>query len=201
LTRGVFVEGSPFGDGEHVGSERLTSANTPRETFGVWDGKWVAFALPGYGNAHSSSSPHANPELARTVPKIQHAAYALEATLIDDDRIPALHEDIDDLRSAPLLWLAPSVDGCVVGALGWSQSDEEIDIDRLIVAPDMHRRGVGSALVREVLQRAGNRRTVVSTGRDNIPAKAMYEQLGFARIEDEEIIPGLWVSRYRRTVR
>ena len=135
------------------------------------------------------------------MPKIQHAAYALEATLIDDDRIPALHEDIDDLRSAPLLWLAPSVDGCVVGALGWSQSDEEIDIDRLIVAPDMHRRGVGSALVREVLQRAGNRRTVVSTGRDNIPAKAMYEQLGFARIEDEEIIPGLWVSRYRRTVR
>ncbi len=144
-------------------------------------------------------TPCANPELARTLLKIQRAAYALEATLIDDDRIPALHEDVEDLRSAPLLWLAAYIDGRLVGALAWSENDEELDIDRLVVAPDMHRRGVGSALVREVLQRAGKRRAVASTGRDNSPAKAMYEQLGFTRTEDEEVIPGLWVTRYSRT--
>ena len=137
--------------------------------------------------------------LARTLLGIQHAAYALEATLIDDDRRPALHEHVEELRSAALLWLAAFVDRRLVGAVGWSENDEALDVDRLVVAPEMHRRGVGSALIREVLQRAGKRRTVVSTGRDNAPAKCMYEQLGFVRVEDEEVVPGLWVTRYSWT--
>jgi len=31
-----------------------------------------------------------------------------------------------------LLWLAASIDGRLVGALAWSQNDEELDIDRLV---------------------------------------------------------------------
>ncbi len=164
------------------------------------DGRWV-WRSPGHAERMRvlQVAPCANPQLARSLLKIQQAAYALEATLIDDDRIPALQEDVEDLRSAPLLWLAASIDVRLVGALAWSENDEELDIDRLVVAPDMHRRGVGSALVREVLQRAGKRRAVVSTGRDNTPAKAMYEQLGFTRAEDEQVAPGLWVTRYRWT--
>lgn len=131
--------------------------------------------------------------------EVQHVAYACEATLIDDDRIPPLHETVEDLRSAPLLWLAAFVDGRLVGAVGWSENDDGVDVDRLVVAPDMHRRGVGSALVREVLERAGQRRAVVSTGRNNTPAKTMYERLGFARVDDAEVIPGLWVTRYSWT--
>lgn len=58
--------------------------------------------------------PAADPELARTLLEIQHAAYAVEATLILDDRIPALHEDVEYLRCAPLL-LAAFADGRLVG--------------------------------------------------------------------------------------
>ncbi len=83
-----------------------------------------------------------------------------------------------------------------MGAVGWIETEEELDIDRLVVAPDVHRGGVGSALVREVLQRAGERRTIVSAGRDNVPAKVMYEQLRFGHGEDEGVIAGLWVTRY-----
>jgi len=144
-------------------------------------------------------APSADPELARTLLGIQRAAYALEATLIDDDRIPVLHEDVGDLQSAGLLWLAAFVDRRLVGAVEWRENDEELDVHRLVVAPEMHRRGVGSALIREILQRAGSRRTVVSTGRDNAPARSMYEQLGFVRVEDEEVVPRLWVTRYSWT--
>lgn len=140
--------------------------------------------------------PGAELELARKLLEIQHAAYAVEATLIGDARIPALYEDVDALRSAPLLWLAAFIGDRLVGAVGWTETQEEVDIDRLVVAPDVHRRGVGSALVREVVQRAGKRRTIVSTGRDNVPARTLYEQLGFGHGGDEEVIPGLWVTRY-----
>src|SRR4029077_195151 len=135
--------------------------------------------------------PSADPELARTLLGIQHAAYAVEAALIDDGRIPALHEDMEDLRSAALLWLAAIVDDRLVGAVAWSETDGLVDVDRLVVAPEMHRRGVGSALIRAVLQRAEKRPIVVSTGRDNPPATRMYEQLGFVRMDNNEVVPGL----------
>lgn len=130
---------------------------------------------------------------------IQHAAYQVEARLIDDDRIPALSEDVDGLRAAGLLWLTAFIDDRLVGAIGWTEDAKELDIDRLVVSPDSHRRGVGSTLVRQVLQRAGKRRVIVSTGRDNAPAKDLYERLGFARTAEAQVIPGLWVTHYQMT--
>ena len=141
-------------------------------------------------------NPGTDPELARTLLGIQQAAYALEAALIGDDRIPALHEDVEDLQSAELMWLAAFVDDRLVGALAWSENDQVFDIEKLVVAPDMHRRGIGSALIRDIRHRAGARHIVVSTGRDNTPAATMYRRLGFEQIEDQEVLPGLWVTRF-----
>ncbi len=51
-------------------------------------------------------SPLSNLELARALLGFQHAAYAVEAELIGDDRIPGLHESAEELQAADLLWLA-----------------------------------------------------------------------------------------------
>ena len=141
-------------------------------------------------------APADDGELARALLRVQHAAYAVEAMLIGDDRIPPLHEDLDDLRNAPLLWLAAFTGDAVVGAVAWTEDGAVVDIDRLVVAPDAHRQGVGSALVRAVVRRAAGRRTTVSTGRENALARRLYERLGFTCAADEEVIPGLWISRY-----
>lgn len=145
------------------------------------------------------AEPRDDLELAYVLLTIQHAAYALEAELIGDDRIPPLHENDDDIRSADLLWLVAFSGSRPIGAVGWSEDEEELDIDRLVVAPEMHRRGVGSMLVSAVLQRASKRRVIVSTGMKNSPAKSMYERLGFVKLDDVEVIPGLFVTRFRWT--
>ena len=141
-------------------------------------------------------TPADDGELARTLLRVQYAAYAVEAALIGDDRIPPLHEDLDDLRNAPLRWLAAFTCGALVGAVAWTEDRAGVDIDRLVVAPDAHRQGVGSALVRAVVRRAAGRRITVSTGRENTPARRLYERLGFTCAADEEVIPGLWITRY-----
>jgi ribosomal protein S18 acetylase RimI-like enzyme len=37
---------------------------------------------------------------------------------------------------------------------------------------------------------------VVSTGRDNVPARALYEGLGFTPQGEAEPVPGLWIVHY-----
>ncbi|WP_433515945.1 GNAT family N-acetyltransferase [Nonomuraea sp. CA-143628] len=128
---------------------------------------------------------------------VQHAAYAVEAKIIEDDRIPPLSETLDELRARPLRWVgAFDEDELLVGAVAWSETVDEVDIDRLVVDPAAHRRGVGRALVEEVMSRAGSRRIVVSTGRANAPARKLYERLGFEGLDEVEVIPGLWIANY-----
>ena len=141
-------------------------------------------------------APADDGELARDLLLLQRAAYAREAALIGDDRIPPLHEELEGLVGAPLRWVGAFTQGLLVGALGYHDAVDHLDLDRLVVAPAAHRRGTGSALVREALRRAGTRRALVATGRDNHPARALYERLGFTRAGDEEVLPGLWVTRY-----
>ncbi len=128
---------------------------------------------------------------------VQHAAYAIEAKIIGDDRIPPLSETLEELRARPLRWLGAFDEGeLLVGAVAWEETVDEVDIDRLVVDPGAHRRGVGRALVEEVMNRADGRRIVVSTGRDNAPARKLYERLGFAGLDEVEVIPGLWIANY-----
>ncbi|MGI5287255.1 GNAT family N-acetyltransferase [Nonomuraea polychroma] len=128
---------------------------------------------------------------------LQKAAYAVEAEIIKDDRIPPLHESLADLRAQPLRWLgAVDEDGRLAGAVAWEETVDEVDVNRLIVHPGALRRGIGRALVKEVLVRAGARRVVVATGRDNAPARRLYEGLGFVLTREVEVIPGLWIANY-----
>ncbi|WP_049576023.1 GNAT family N-acetyltransferase [Nonomuraea sp. SBT364] len=129
---------------------------------------------------------------------LQRAAYAVEAEIIGDDRIPPLRESLAELLAEPLHWLGAMEEQRLLGAVAWTESDDEVDIDRLVVAPAAHRRGIGRALVTEVLARAGERRIVVSTGRDNVPARTLYEKLGFVLKGEAEPVPGLWVVDYAR---
>jgi len=141
--------------------------------------------------------PQDDVELAEHLLDLQRRSYAIEAKLIGDTRIPPLHESLDDLQHAELRWLGVrSAAQAVVGAIGFDEKIDGVDIDRLVVDPSQHRLGVGRALVMAVLHRASSRRVTVSTGRDNTPARRLYEQLGFTVIGDEEVLPGLWVTRY-----
>jgi GNAT superfamily N-acetyltransferase len=104
--------------------------------------------------------PGAGKGVARDLLSVQRAAYAVETELLGDDRIPPSRESLAELRRAPLSWLGALRDDRLVGAAGWSVEPDVLDIVRPVVSPEVHRRGVGSALVRRVLAIAGDRPTL-----------------------------------------
>jgi GNAT superfamily N-acetyltransferase len=142
-------------------------------------------------------SPGDDAALAARLWQLQRAAYAVEAALIGDDRIPTLHERLDELAARPLEWAVVEEGDRVLGAVAWQETAGALDIDRLVVDPAVHRRGLGRALVGWVVDRAAGRDVVVSTGRDNVPARTLYERAGFVPAGECEVLPGLWVAGYR----
>ena len=143
--------------------------------------------------------PSQDADLANRLLVVQRAAYEVEASVIGDDRIPALHEQVEELRAAPLSWLgAFDVEGNLIGAVAWTEHADGIDIDRLVVDPTNHRRGAGRELVQRVLSLAESRPTTVSTGRANVPACTLYQELGSQQLDDAEAVPGLWVTHLIR---
>lgn len=86
----------------------------------------------------------------------------------------------------------------MLGAVAWHDRPDHVEIDRVMVHPSAHRRGVGTALLKRVVEANEGRDLVVDTGRDNPPGLAMYAKQGFVAEGDIEAAPGLWLTRLRR---
>lgn len=134
--------------------------------------------------------------VAVRVVEIQRAAYRVEADMIGFDRIPPLLEIIDDVRSVPLSWLGSFEEHTLAGIVGWTVANGVCDIDRLAVHPAFGRRRHGRQLVSHLLQ---HDTITVSTGTQNVPARHLYEVLGFIPTGEHEIADGVTVTTYERT--
>jgi GNAT superfamily N-acetyltransferase len=136
---------------------------------------------------------------ASEVLALQRDAYAVEAGLIGSDGIPALAEELDELRAAPEDWLGVADDDGLAGAVSWRElANGTVDIHRLVVAPRALHRGVPSALLDALDRRFPDRPMVVSTGSANEPALRLYAQRGFALLGEREVLPGLVVAELGR---
>ncbi|MER5732557.1 GNAT family N-acetyltransferase [Streptomyces sp. NPDC002138] len=143
---------------------------------------------------------------AAAVYRVGRAAYTVEAELIGFDGIPALRESLAELRARPLNWLgAVSPAGEVAGFLAWERVAEpgaaraEASIDRLCVDPAWFRRGIGSLLLRHLLDDVLPGRSVgVTTGAANTPAMTLYPRMGFTRGADFSPVPGLVMASFTR---
>ena len=140
--------------------------------------------------------------VAARVRELQRRSYAVEARLIGSDQIPPLHEPVKELQRSGESFLGAFVGGTLAGVVSWKVDGATIDVHRLAVDPDYFRLGIGAALVRAALGSApGARRAVVQTGAANEPAKQLYRREGFAETGDREVLPGLWVTQFEKTLR
>ncbi|MCW3010209.1 MAG: Histone acetyltransferase [Solirubrobacterales bacterium] len=142
----------------------------------------------------------ADPAKAERLLLVQRAAYAAEAELMGFEGIPPLHETLEELLGAEHQeWLGRFDGPTLVGALAWEDDgDAGAIINRLVVAPTAWRRGHARALMEAFDARVAGRPVTVSTGSANAPALAFYARSGFRVLGEEEIAPGVGMTRLLR---
>ena len=87
----------------------------------------------------------------------------------------------------PDLRLAIDVDGALGGFLDLDESPERIRVENLELAPAHQRRGIGSAILVSVQQRAALHRQPVGLQVLKVnPARRLYERLGFRQTGETE---------------
>jgi ribosomal protein S18 acetylase RimI-like enzyme len=137
--------------------------------------------------------------VAAGVLELHRLSYAVEARLIGSDRIPPLHESLEELQACGETFLGAYVDGRLAAVVSWKFDGATIDVHRLAVKPDFFRRGIGVALLRAALRSEPEaRRAIAQTGAANKPAKQLYRSEGFVEVGEREVLPGLWITQFER---
>ncbi len=133
---------------------------------------------------------------------LQTDAYREEARLIGFDGIPQIGETHEALLTSPAVFYGCRLDGRLAGAVAVEHEPSGIaTIARLVVHPDFFRRGLGSSLVEFALGLYPESEYRVSTGTANDPAVQLYLRIGFEESGRLEIVPGVWLTRLRRSPR
>lgn len=78
--------------------------------------------------------------------------------------------------------IAADADDRIVGYAGLVRYDDEAHVLTVGVVPAWRRRGVGAALLLDLLAAAGPRRVLLEVRADNAPAQRLYAQHGFRPI-------------------
>ncbi|NEC67564.1 GNAT family N-acetyltransferase [Streptomyces sp. SID9727] len=141
----------------------------------------------------------ADADTLRQLWNLQRASYAVEARLIGFDGLPPLLESLDQLRACDESFLGIREESVLIGAVGWTRlPNGALDICRLVVHPDAHRRGVATVLLDALDSIEPAHLAIVATGAANLPALALYRRRGFVPVGERRVAPGLTITELER---
>lgn len=117
---------------------------------------------------------------------VGHTEFAGGAVIVDDEARRAVAEGRITVAE---------VDGIVVGWLGLSRMGDELSIHQVSVDPAHGRRGIGSSLMRQVIDSCTEATLVLDTQADVAWNRPWYEKFGFVIVD-----PAEWTTAMRQTV-
>lgn len=145
----------------------------------------------------STPDPALDRSFAAALLRLQLDAYRRQAELIGSDQLDSLGADEDTLPAWRGQYLVAWEGTQLLGAVAWRHG-RMVDIDRVMVDPPAHGRGVASRLVEAILTAVGDVPVATFTGRDNVPGLRLYRRFGFEPVGDERSPGGIWITRLRR---
>jgi ribosomal protein S18 acetylase RimI-like enzyme len=144
---------------------------------------------------------HTDPAVAEQIRQIMFDAYSVEAAILGVENFVPLHRTVNHIARTDASFLGISMDGTLVAVAEVERGEgRQIHIGSLVVRPSHFRKGLGSALVRHILETHGDGDITVSTGAANRPAIQLYETHSFEehrRWQTPDGIPMITLLRKR----
>jgi ribosomal protein S18 acetylase RimI-like enzyme len=140
-----------------------------------------------------------NQTLVQELFSLQRLAYLIEAKLIDFYDIPPLKESIEELIECGETFLGYFEDDELAGAVSFTKKREELTICRMVVHPNHFRKGIAHKLLTAVEEMEPAVPIIrVSTGKDNFPAKKLYQKNDYQLEKEIEVAPGFYISSLKK---
>jgi GNAT superfamily N-acetyltransferase len=148
----------------------------------------------------------AGPADAGEILTLQRAAYVAEAQLYGDPFIPPLVESIEQVRAVlarDAVVLVARYGSRLAGAVQGRFSGHTCLIGRLVVAPDLQGRGVGTLLMRAIEHAVADRADTLTlfTGHLSDGNLRLCRRLGYAETHRERLAAHLTLVHMRKTLR
>ncbi|MQY02237.1 GNAT family N-acetyltransferase [Actinomadura macrotermitis] len=145
----------------------------------------------------------ARPQDAGPILTVQRAAYVTEAQLYGDPFIAPLVESAGQVRrviESDAVVLKAMAGDRLAGAVRATFGGATCLVGRLVVAPDLHGRGIGSRLMRELEAAVAGRAEacVLFTGHLSEGNLRLYRRLGYAETRRERVAAHLTFVHMRK---
>lgn len=118
--------------------------------------------------------------------QLQKLAFLSEAEMIGSTDIPALKQTYDDIMSdyrRGLFLKACNATGKIIGSIRAFETDDCIDVGKLMVHPDFRRQGLASKLLYEIEKYYPDKRLELYTCTKSLCNISLYESVGYKRFK------------------
>ena len=122
--------------------------------------------------------------------KLQYLAYQSEARLFGDMDIPPLKQTLEEVYEEfekGTVLKAVDEEGGIIGSVRAYQEEGTVYIGKLMVHPNMQKRGIGTKLLLEMEKEYPNQRYELFTSTKSISNIRLYEKLGYEIFKEEAV--------------
>lgn len=136
----------------------------------------------------------AEKEDLKEILELQYLAYQSEARLFGDMDIPPLRqtlEEVYDEFQKGIILKEVDEKGVIIGSVRAYQDGGTVYIGKLMVHPEMQKKGIGTKLLLEIENEYPNQRYELFTSTKSISNIRLYERLGYKIFKEEAVSPEL----------
>ena len=122
--------------------------------------------------------------------KLQYLAYQSEAKLFNTCDIPPLKQTLEEVEeefSKGIILKATEESEKIIGSVRAYCENGSVYIGKLMVHPEMQRKGIGTKLLKAIEMEYPNQRYELFTSTKSVDNIRLYEQLGYKIFKEEAV--------------
>ena len=143
---------------------------------------------------------HKQQDKALDIRRVFQVSYKIEAELLGAINFPPLSRPLDEFYNCSNDFIGYYEDHKLVAVVEMKNEVSNMHIQSLVVDPDYFRKGIARKLIAFVLDHYHTNQFTVETGRDNIPARKLYEGFKFELEKTYTAAENIIKVRYQRNV-